>query len=445
MKKALLLVSGAALLVCHVFAQSPASSEVNRIVGAQIDVKYNEARTEGMVRVTNVSKKIITTVRIALAQANGSSSRSISGPWDLKPGARHWETVSNIGGLIDVDLDAIVYTDGSLETRNDAVAAEMKVEAGRTKEQHEKEMEYARAFAAPDRAGYMPQEEQIVRSYYAKLSFLAQLQVLANVSMHGSPAWTEATVRQIIKDGARFDLSEFQTGDFAEIETLPWTLLLNPDAPQGIIEVNRVSANIGVNHHDFSITWYQVWRNAQIQPEQEQERREQMARAMGSAGVSTVKDAVRLANPGDWSRYASFTVLTRLRGQAITYRATFLFARHGEAVAVFDPAMRVPIELNGPFYPTVLVDSVYRELPFFKTWVADNQLSGCKRLKEPEICCDPYTSRCGLASEDVAHSLTLPIDDNDRWVLKGLMEPAAIVKKQADAPCPVTTASDGKK
>ena len=445
MKKALLIALGAALLVPNVFAQSAASAEANRIVGARLDVEYNEDKTSATVHVTNVSNKIIATVRIALAQVNGSSSRSTSGPWNLKPGASHWETVSSIGGLIDVDLDAIVYTDGSLETRNDTVAAEMKVEEGRTKEQHEREMEYARAFAAPDPASHMPQEEQIVRNYYSKLSFLSQLQVLSNVSMHGSPQLTEAAVREQLKNQVRFHLSEFQTGDFAEIETRPWTLLLNPDAPQGVIDFNPASANIGVNHHDFSITWYQAaWSKQQMQPEQQQERRERMASGMRSAGVSTVKDVVRLTNPGDWSRYASFTVRARLQGQAITYRATFLFADHGGRVAIFDPAVRLPVQLNGPFYPTVLVDSMYRELPFIKTWVADNQLSGCKKLKEPEICCDPDTGRCGLASEDVAHSLTLPIDDKDRWVLKGLMEPALIVKKQAEAPCPVTD-SDGKK
>lgn len=437
---------GALLLAPHVSAQSPVSSEANRITGAQIDVKYNEDKTDAMVHVKNISKKTIATVRIALVQANGSSSRSSSGPWNLEPGGGHWETVSSIGGLIDVDLDAIVYTDGTLEARNDAIAAEIKVEEARLKEQHDNEMGYARAFAASYPASYMQQEEQIVRNYYAKLGFLSQLQILSYVSLHGVPTLTETEVRRMLKDQIRFDLSEFQTGDFAEIETRPWALLLNPDAPQDVIDVNRASANIGVNHHDFSITWYQVaWRKPQIEPEQQQERRDQMAKAMLSAGVSTVKDVVRLMNPANWTRYASFTVRARLHGQAITYRATFLFARHGEAVAPFDPAMRVPVELNGPFYPTVLVDSVYRELPFFKSWVAEHQLSGCKKLKEPEICCDPATGQCGLAAEDVAHSLTLPIDDNDRWVLKGLMESAPAPKQQTDATCPVTAPSDAKK
>jgi hypothetical protein len=291
----------------------------------------------------------------------------------------------------------------------------------------------------------MPQEEQIVRNYYAKLSFLAQLQVLPNVAMHRSPRLTEAAVRDLMKDQIQVDLSEFQTGDFAEIATHPWTLLVNLDAPQDVIGVSSSSNNIGVNHHNFSTISYQVaWNKQQMQPERQQERKQQMARDARSSGASTVKDVVKLTNPGDWTRYSSFTVSARLQGQTISYRATFLFADQGRKIAIFDPAMRIPVALNGPFYPVLLVESVYRELPFFKKWVAENQLSGCKRLKEPEVCCDPETGRCGLAAEDVAHSLALPIDDNDRWVLKSLMEPDPVVRKPLNAPSPVMADGDAK-
>ncbi|MCU1255096.1 MAG: hypothetical protein JWM83_1395 [Candidatus Angelobacter sp.] len=444
MKKALVFAFGAVLLVCHVFAQSSAPSEVNRIVGARLNVEYNEDRTDATVHVTNISDKIISTVRTSQRYGGNAAGKSISSA-NLKPGE---STTERMGGsaITAIDLDAIVYADGSVETRNDAVATEIKEEERRTKEQHEKELEYAEVFAVPNSAIHMPQEEQIVRNYYAKLSFLAQVGPLSNVIMHGSPKLTEAAVRDLMKDQIHFDLNEFQTGDFAEIETHPWTLLLNPDAPQSVIDVNSSGANIGVNQHNFSIASYQVaWNKPQSEPERQQARREQIASGMRSTGASTVKDAVRLTQPGDWSRYASFTVRTRLRGQAISYRATFLFTDQGRKIAIFDPAIRMPVELNGPFYPTVLVESVYRELPFFKKWVADNQVSGCKRLKEPEVCCDPETGRCGLASEDVAHSLTLPIDEKDRVALNGLMEPDSAAKKPADAACPVTPDSGTKK
>jgi hypothetical protein len=445
MKKALLSAFGTVLLVCHVFAQSSAPSEVNRIVGARLSVEYNEDKTSATTHVLNVSNKVIATAQVSYFYEGGSRGIAISGSGNVKPGESITHGMGSTG-IIGVELDAVVYADGSLETRNDAVAAEVKEEQRLAKEQHEKETKYAAAFAPPNPAIHMPQEEQIVRNYYAKLSFLAQVQVLSNVWMRGPSRLTEAAIRELMKDQIHVDLSEFQTGDFAEIETHPWTLLLNPDAPQDVIGVTSSGASIGVNQHNFFIASYQVaWNKPQMQPERQQERREHLASGMRATGASTVKDVVRLMDPGDWSRYASFTVSTRLQGQAISYRATFLFADHGRKIASFDPAMRVPVDLNGPFYPAMLVESVYRELPFIKKWVADNQLTGCKRLKEPEVCCDPETGRCGLASEDVAHSLALPIDEKDRVALNGLMEPDPVAKKPADAACPVTPDSDTKK
>lgn len=444
MKNALLILFGAVLLVGHVSAQSSASTEVNRIVGARLNVEYNDGKTAATVHVTNVSSKIISTVRISYRYENGSESRSMS-HGDLKPGESTMEGISG-ARLAEIHLDAIIYADGTQEVRNDAVLAALKEEERQIKERQEKEKQYASAFASPNPSSHMPVEEQIVRNYYAKLTFMSQLQILSSVIMHSSPKLTEAAVHDLMRDQIHLDLSEFQTGDFAQIETRPWTLLLNPDAPQGVIDVNSVGSNIGVNHHNFELTSYQAaWSKSQLQPERQQEQREQIARSMRATNASTVKDVVKLANPGDWSRYASFTVSARLQGQAISYRATFLFADHGRKVAIFDPAIRMPVALNAPLYPTALADSVYRELPLIKKWVAENQLTGCKRLKEQEVCCDPEAGRCGLASEDVAHSLTLPIDDNDRWVLKGLMEPAPAAKKAADAPCQVMPVGDAKR
>ena len=145
------------------------------------------------------------------------------------------------------------------------------------------------------------------------------------------------------------------------------------------------SASIGFNRHSFSIVSYQVaWNQPQMQPERQQERRNQIASDVRFTGASTVKDVVRLTHPGEWSRYASRRWPRPFAGAGyLVSRHVFPCAHQGRKVAIFDPAMRMPVELNGPFYPAVLVESVYRELPLIEKWVAQNQLSGCKRLKEP--------------------------------------------------------------
>jgi D-serine deaminase-like pyridoxal phosphate-dependent protein len=66
-------------------------------------------------------------------------------------------------------------------------------------------------------------------------------------------------------------------------------------------------------------------------------------------------------------------------------------------------------------------------------------------IERGEFANEEPSGRCGLASEDVAHSLMLPIDDKDRFVLKGLMERDPAAKKVADGPCPVMPDGDAKK
>jgi hypothetical protein len=444
MKKALLLAAGFTLLVSNVLAQSPAAGpEPNRITGARLDVEYNEDKTAATYHVTNTSNKVIASVRTSASNGENSIGKSSSNG-DLKPGESTTSSESGSGPMT-IFLDAIVYADGSMETRNDAVAAELKEETRVAKVQHEKEITYARAFAVPNPDIHMPQEEQMVRNYYAKLSFASQMGILSSVLFRMTPA-TGGEANKLLESRIRFVLSEFQVGDFAEIASSPWTLILNLDAPQDVLDIILSGSDIGVNEHKFFLPWYQVnWNKDQAKPEWQGDRREQVSKAMRSHGINTVKDLVKIAAPGDWSRYASFTVNATLDGRTITYRAVFLFANRGETVATFDPAFHMPVQLNAPLYPGVLVESAYRELPLFKSWVAKNQLSGCKKFDEPEICCDPATGRCGLASEDVARSLTVPVDDKDLAIVKALLEPVPAPRKQVDATCPVSPEDIAKK
>lgn len=186
MKNALLILFGAVLLVTHVSAQSSAASEVNRIVGARLNVEYNDDKTAATVHVTNISSKIISTVRISYKFENDAESRSMSSG-NLKPGESIMEGISG-ARLAEIHLDAIIYADGTQEVRNDAVLAALNEEERQIKERQEKEKQYASAFAAPNPASHMPVEEQIVRDYYAKLTFISQLQILSSVIMHRSPS-----------------------------------------------------------------------------------------------------------------------------------------------------------------------------------------------------------------------------------------------------------------
>jgi hypothetical protein len=441
MKKALLLVFVTAFLLPHVFAQSaaPAPPEPNRITGARLDAEYNENRTAVTYRVTNISDKVIQTVRTS-TKVGDNSSGSGSSNASLNPGESDTSSESG-GGPMTVYLDEIIYADGSVETRNDTAAAALKEEERLAKLQREKEVGYASDFAVPDPALHMSQEEQIVRNYYGKLSLLSQVGILSSVIFHLTPA-TGPDAAKLLESRIHFALGGFQVGDLAEMESSPWTFLLNPDAPQNVIDIMSSGSNIGINDRHYFLPWYVVKWKKPASPEAQQSRREQLDKLARFFGTSTVKDAIKRIAPGDWSRYASFTVNATLDGRTITYRSVFLFTDHGSKVEPLDPAMGLPVHLDAPFYPVALVESAYRELPAVKSWVEKNQLSGCKKFKEPEICCNPATGQCGLASEDVAHSLDVPIDDKEREYVESFFkpQPAPVAKKQPEAACPVDAA-----
>ena len=289
MKKAFLLAFGIILLLPCAFAQSPAPAEPepNRITGARLDVEYDEIKNVVTYHVTNISNKIIKTVRTSTKAGNGPSGGSIS-YGDLKPGESNTSGIGGAGPLT-VFLDQIIYVDGSMETRNDTVAAELKEEERLAKVQHEKEIGYARDFAVPDPAIRMPQEEQIVRNYYAKLSLESQIGVLNGVIFHLAPA-TGTETTKILEGRIHFALSEFQVGDFAEIASSPWTLILNPDAPHDVIEVVSSGSNIGIQDHHYFLPYYQAnWNKDQIKPEWQRDRQGLLTREARSLGASTVK------------------------------------------------------------------------------------------------------------------------------------------------------------
>jgi hypothetical protein len=444
MTKALFLVLGWLLLASSSFPQVPASAEPNRITGARLDVEYNQEKTTATIHITNLSDKTIDTVLTSYKTGEGSNVSSMFTA-NLKTGESITRNETSNHAMV-IGLDAIRYVDGTMETRNDAIANAIKEEERIAKEQHQRELAYGKAFAVPDALLHMPVEEQIVRNYYAKLSFISEVgtlsQVMAQVTGGFSSRLTDSAARGLLEDHAHFALSEFQIGDLSEIEDSPWMLLLNPDAPQDMIMVNSSSAAFGLNHHMEQLKTYQVALREHDNREQQDERKNQLAASMRYTGVSTVKDALKRIYTGEWSRYAAFTVHADLHGQAFTYRTIFLFARQGEMVAIFDPTTRVPTSLNEPLYPQVLVESVYREVPFIKTWTAEHQLAGCKKFKEPEVCCNPVTGQCGLATEDVSHSLSLPLDERDLPLLKTFLEPAppSATATQPNAPCPVTAA-----
>ena len=266
----------------------------------------------------------------------------------------------------------------------------------------------------------MTPEERLVRVTYAKLSFAARISIVWHAVSQKS-GWpgldNQLTLDKALNDQIRFDLTDFRIGNLSDIGDHLWTSLI--EGPIDVIGVNiqTVPLGIRINRHKerkLPITYAEVfWKKKDGPPS------EHLA---GEHKIPTVKEVmagIHGPNGGSWSRYASFSVVAALHQRTISYRATFLFSTSGDEVLPLDYALGMGPGgvIHLPMYPGALIDSAYREIPFVQGWIIANELKGFKEFKEPEISCDPTTGQCGIASEDLQHSMLIPIDPDEREIL----------------------------
>jgi hypothetical protein len=271
----------------------------------------------------------------------------------------------------------------------------------------------------------MTHEEEVVRTTYAKLSFAAQIGMLWHAAEQddGWPSLNEGLVlSKAMNEQIRFEISGVKVGFLDEIEKLSWASLV--EGPVDVLFLPSVTVPVGFTkgkiRKDFYITYADAaWKPERPSPVETLEERKQTA---DTPSIKEVLQSLRKPNGGGkWTRYASYSVVAMLRGRLVSYRAVFLFSKHGDHEEIlpldYATAMGIAPFINASMYPSALVDTPFRELPYIQAWIVANQISGCKKFSQPEVCCETTTGRCGLASEDVQHSLITPVDPDMRSIL----------------------------
>jgi hypothetical protein len=272
---------------------------------------------------------------------------------------------------------------------------------------------------AKDTAVKMTREEKLVRVTYAKLSFAAQMSILwhAVSQQNGWPGLeNQFELNNALNSQIRFDLTDFKVGNLSDIGDRSWTSLI--EGPVDVIGVNPqtipFSITNGHKERKLPISYVEVFWKKKSDPPSEYLESEHK--------LPTVREVLLdMHGPasGKWSRYASFSVVAAFRQRTVSYRASFLFNTSSTEVLPLDYALGMGpgSVIHVPMYPSALVDSAYREIPFVQGWLIANELKGCKEFKEPEVCCDPTTGQCGIASEDIQRSMAIPIDPEERSIL----------------------------
>jgi len=268
----------------------------------------------------------------------------------------------------------------------------------------------------------MTHEEQIVRATYARVAFAAQLGMLwhAVELNEGWPGLNDGlALTKAMNEQVRFDLTDVKVGELKDVSATSWTSLT--EGPVDTLVIHFVEAPIGFTTKDKRRDFYITYADAAWKPAAPSAIDTLEERARTSL-VPTVNEVLRsLHKPnggGEWTRYASYSVVASLRERSISYRATFLFSPSGEVLPLdYATGMGIAPFVKTMMYPSALVDTAFREIPLVQAWILSNEIKGCKNFNQPEVCCDPVMGRCGIASEDLQRSLGTQIDPDMRSFL----------------------------
>ena len=273
----------------------------------------------------------------------------------------------------------------------------------------------------------MTHEETMVRTAYARLSYAAQLRVVANDAIHASHLSKAQLQGQIAKLAPRFQIDNAALGSLSTIAALPWEqMVTKPDGDliyvrsggtspaittrNGVTKKSMFWVMTGWGNHTFEQSWSAV--------------------TVGQA----VGDVPKLQGE-TCSSYISYRVTATLNGRSRTYNAMFLFGRDSkgnETMHMIDNVVGLgSLELvtTQSLYPEALLETYYREFPEIADWITANTVT--KPTATRDAYCSP--TGCGLPSDWVNKSLAVPIDPESRELLK-MSGPQSSDGNQAAAP-----------
>ncbi|MFZ0420042.1 MAG: hypothetical protein WAM04_18215 [Candidatus Sulfotelmatobacter sp.] len=261
-------------------------------------------------------------------------------------------------------------------------------------------------------AAEMSHEETMVRTAYARLSYAAQLRVVANDAMHASHLSKAELQEQIAKLARRFEIDNVALGSLSAINALPWEqMVTKPDGDLIYVRSGGGSPAIttrnsftkksmfwvmtGWGNHAFEQSWNGVT----------------VAQAVGDVPKSP--DEV-------CNSYISYQVTATLEGRSRTYNAMFIFGKDtngNETIHMIDNVVglgSLELVLTQSLYPVALLETYYREIPEIADWIAANTVP--KTTDIQDAYCSP--TGCGLPASWVNKSMAVPIDPESREFLR---------------------------
>lgn len=249
-----------------------------------------------------------------------------------------------------------------------------------------------------------PQDEQVVRTAYAKLAYAVQVHTVYTAAHHPNLTASELA-KQIQANEVRFQITDMTSGPLSEIADRPYSdFVAVPDGREVLqIAPSEVVFNDKVNGiHTTSNLATVSWGEAQ-------------AVTAGSWDIPVrellTKGAGQPGWPTDPTRYVTATVTVSFQGKTRTYHTLWLFGSSG-FIGIDTVANSTEFAKEGLF-PSVLTDNRLNSRPVVREWLESNKRidSTCKTGKV-DVCCDAATMACGVAAPDLESTKPAPTTKN---------------------------------
>lgn len=274
-------------------------------------------------------------------------------------------------------------------------------------------------FATGLLAQSMSHEEEVVRNAYAKFELLCSLKPItdAGISQLSDSKVDEQLISDKVKDATpSFELTDFKTGEIADIADEPWRKFVTPPSPGGRVLLGELTSFY--YSESGNSNW---WRVARARWSQSQNYPPDQVKGLFDRSVG---ESIKLGvpywsnSPVVYTRYASFTVDVTFKGHSSgPHKAIFFFGTdsHGvESVAVNDLISGVQAlweVLQKTEYPTGLLRSSLRDTSTVASWIRENEIptASCVATKGDDICCSH--GHCGISVANMNRDLSTPLPE----------------------------------
>lgn len=238
-----------------------------------------------------------------------------------------------------------------------------------------------------------PQDEQVVRTAYAKLAYAVQSKIVLKETVRHPNLKTAELAQELQDNELRFDITDMSSGALADIDSKPWSDYASPPNGQNVLGISFDTETLDEKGKRYTSNFAIAnW----VKDSDAQE---------WNSTVKEVTDKERTV----FFRYVTATVTVHFRERSRTYHTMWLFGTDIRPIDLVTGNAILNAFAKESAYPSILTDSSLRSRSVVNDWLNSTQRSNpsCKAGKQ-DVCCETSALRCGVNSEDLRSTEPAP-------------------------------------